>query len=201
MKANLRTMKKFVLICSSIFFIVSTASAQASVAKPSSIGISFLFYDYESPQRIRSSSLKQVLKDGGWADINEMSPGLALSYFKNLHPKIDFVSTLSGAFVDDAMPQENFTDNSFLVEAIATLQMNMLPKRYMVTPYLVAGVGASKFKSYYGAFMPLGGGVKVNFFDEASFFINARYHVPVSAQTVKRHFVYGLGIAGIISKK
>ena len=201
MKANLRTMKKFVLILSSYFFVVSNASAQAgSTFRPSSIGISFLFYDYESPQRIRSTSLKQVLKDGSWANLSQMSPALAVSYFKGLHPKINFATTLSGAFVDDAMPGDVITDNAFLVEANATLQFNMLPNRYMVTPYLLGGVGISKFKVYYGAFMPLGGGIKVNFFDEASLFVNAAYHVPVNTRTVNRHFVYGLGIAGVINK-
>lgn len=195
-------MKKFVLMCSSIFFIVGTAFTQSSIAShPSSIGISFLFYDYESPQRIRSTSLRQVLKNGGWANLNEMSPGLALSYFKRLYPKVDFASTLSGAFVDEAIPGELINDNAFLMEVNATLQFNMLPNRYMVTPYLLAGVGASKYKMYYGAFMPVGGGVKVNFFDEASLFVNSSYYIPVNTRTVNRHFIYSLGIAGIISKK
>ena len=129
-----------------------------------------------------------------------MSPALALSYFKGLHPKINFASTLSGAFVDDAIPGDVITDNAFLVEANATLQFNMLTNRYMVTPYLLGGVGISKFKVYYGAFMPLGGGIRVNFFDEASLFVNAAYHLPVNTRTVNRHFVYGLGIAGVINK-
>ena len=102
-------------------------------------------------------------------DLNEMSPGLALSYFKGLHSHIDFSATLSGAFADDAIPGENVTENGFLVEAVATLQFNLLTNRYMVTPYLAVGVGVTKYMDYYGAFMPLGGGVKVNFFDEAPF--------------------------------
>lgn len=195
-------MKKFMLMCSSIFFVVSNAAAQTpSYSRPTSIGISFLFFDYETPDRMRSSSFRQVLKNGDWANLNEMSPGLAITYFKGLHPNIDFASTLSGAFADNALPGETNTENGFVAEVDATLQLNLLSNRYMVTPYLTAGVGASKFMDYYGAFMPLGGGIKVNFFDEAAFFINGKYHLPVSASTVRPHFIFSLGIAGIISKK
>jgi hypothetical protein len=165
------------------------------------MGISFLFFDYETPDRMRRSSIRQVLKNGDWAHLNEMSPGLAITYFKGLHPHIDFSSTLSGAFADNALPNEAVNENGFVLQGDATLQFNLLSNRYMVTPYLSAGVGVSKFMAYYGAFMPLGGGVKVNFFDEAAFFINGKYQLPVSAGTVRRHFVFSLGIAGIISKK
>lgn len=195
-------MKKFVLICSSIFFVVCHATAQTgSYPKTTSIGISFLFFDYETPDRMRRTSFRQVLKEGNWAHLNEMSPGLAITYFKSLHPHIDFASTISGAFADNALPGETVTENAFVVEGDATLQFNLLNNRYMVTPYAVAGVGASKFKSYYGAFMPLGLGVKVNFFNEAAFFLNGKYHLPVNDGTINPHFVLSLGIAGIISRK
>jgi OOP family OmpA-OmpF porin len=190
------------LMFSSIFFVVGSATAQSSASsKPTSIGISFLFFDYETPNRMRRSSFRQVLKDGDWAHLNEMSPGLAITYFKGLHPHIDFASTLSGAFADNALPGETDNENAFVVQADATLQFNMLSNRYMVTPYLIAGVGASKFKEYYGAFMPLGGGVKINFFNEAAFFVNGKYHLPVNTNTVNPHFIFSIGIAGIISKK
>lgn len=194
-------MKKLVLMFSSIFFVVCNTTAQpSSYNKPTSIGISFLFFDYETPKRISRSSLRQVLNDGNWAPFNEMSSGLAVSYFKGLHPHIDFASTISGAFADNALPGETITENAFVVEADATLQLNMLSSRYMFTPYLIAGVGASKFKDYYGAFMPLGGGVKINFFNEAAFFVNGKYHLPVNTSTVNAHFIFSLGIAGIINK-
>ena len=47
----------------------------------------------------------------------------------------------------------------------------MFDESYWVTPYVSAGVGASKYKGYYGAFIPLGVGFKVNLFDEAAVFI------------------------------
>ena len=197
MMQNLHTVKKLVWTFAFFFILLFTATAQQ---KHTSIGISFLFYDFETPSRIRASSIRQVLKEGDWAKLSDMSPGLAITYFRPLQEKIYFVSSLTGGFVDNALPGQVITDNAFLLQADATLHLHMLPSRFIVTPYLIAGIGASKFRSYYGAFMPLGGGVRINFFDEAAFFVNARYHLPVNTATVNPHFIYGLGIAGTIGR-
>lgn len=193
-------MKKYLLILSSFILFQSGSFAQAKYIRAPSIGISFIFNDYETPDRIKATSIRQVLKEKQWAGLNEMSPGLAITYFKGLHPKVDFAATLAGSFVDDALP-ERTADNAFLMEGDAVLHLKMLTDRYLFTPYLIAGVGASKFNGYFGAYMPMGGGFKVNFFDEASFFINAKYHLPVTTATVRRHFVYSMGIAGVIGKR
>lgn len=193
-------MKKKLFLIVLVFLTAAGMYAQSTNAKPSALGISFVFYDYLTPERIRTSSFRQVLKQNQWADINEMAPGLAITYFKGLHRKFDLATTLTGAFTDKALPNRTPNGISFLLEGEAVLQYKVLPSNYMFTPYLFGGLGASKFGGYYGAFMPLGGGFKLNFFDEAEFFINAKYNMPVSTQTVKGHFIYGLGIAGAISK-
>ena len=195
-------MKKFMLMCSSIFFVVSNAAAQTpSYSRPTSIGISFLFFDYETPDRMRSSSFRQVLKNGDWANLNEMSPGLAITYFRGLHNRFDFAGNVTGTFADDAKLNYSNGGNIFLLQADAEVQFKFLPDKNMFTPYLLGGVGMGKYKSYYSAFMPLGAGFKVNFFDEAAFFVQAKYNFPVTDATINRHFVYGLGIAGIIGRK
>ena len=77
----------------------------------------------------------------------------------------------------------------------------MFPEKYVFTPYLIAGLGASRYKSSYGAFIPLGGGFKVNFFDEASLFISSQYRIPLTKETNNYHFVTSLGISGVVGKK
>ena len=77
----------------------------------------------------------------------------------------------------------------------------MLSDRYIFTPYLIAGVGASLYDGKFGAIMPLGGGLKVNFFDEAALFITSQYRVPVTTGTNNYHFFNSIGFAGVIGKK
>ena len=194
-------MKKQLLTGLLFLFIAPHLVAQKEYVRPSSIGISFVFYDFVTPERIRTSSLRHVLNDGGWAELNEMSPGLSITYFKGLHNHFDFAATLTGTFADDAKP--NFTNggNWFLLQADAEVQFKFLPDKNMFTPYLLGGIGVGKFKNYYSAFMPVGAGFKINFFDEAAFFVQTKYNMPVTNATLNRHFVYGLGIAGIIGRK
>jgi lipoprotein-anchoring transpeptidase ErfK/SrfK len=77
----------------------------------------------------------------------------------------------------------------------------MTTEQYWVQPYIIAGVGAHKYRSYYGAFLPLGLGLKVNFFDEAYLFINSTYRVPVTTETANYHLQHSIGVAGALSKK
>lgn len=170
--------------------------------RPPAIGISFTMHDFTTAQRIRSSSLATVFRNEQWAKIKEMSPGIAVTYFKGLEKHIDFAGTLSGSFVDYPLPGKSTGNgDNFLLEADASVNLKMFSEKYWFTPYLNVGVGASKYKGYWGAFLPLGGGIKVNFFDEASLFINTQYRVPVTQETSTYYFVNSIGISGVIGNK
>lgn len=169
--------------------------------RPAAIGISFFLNDYVTAQRIRTTSLNSVLANKSQARFRDMSPGLAVTYFQGLTPHIDFAGTAAGSFVTVNLPNKPANNDRFLLEADASAQFKMFPESFVFTPYLNAGVGVSLYNGELGAFLPLGGGVKVNLFNEASVFINAQYRTPVIAETSAHHFFYGLGIAGVIGKK
>lgn len=201
-------MKKLLLAFFPVALLINSASAQttdslpgSNYTRPAAFGISFIFNDYATAQLIRSTSLSSVLGNKQWGKLKNMSPGIALTYFKGLRNTIDFAGTLAGSFVEDALPQKQSSDNSFLLEGDASLNFKMLSDRYVFSPYLSAGISASKYRSYFGASMPVGGGFKFNLFDEAAVFINAKYHIPVTTETAGYHFVYGLGVAGTIGAK
>jgi OOP family OmpA-OmpF porin len=170
--------------------------------RPSSLGFSFVLYDFVTPQRIQASSLSTVLREKQTARFNEMGAGIALSYFKGLRNKLDFAGTFMAASADYTLPNTFGTVSAdLLLQADASLQFKMVPDRYFFSPYLSAGVGANKYGSYFGAFVPLGVGFKFNFFEEATLFVNAKYHIPVTGETMRGHFVYGFGIGGIVGEK
>ncbi len=192
--------KKYILTVAFYFLLESGIAAQKN-EQPPFIGISFVLIDFTTPDRIAGSSLQQVIRNGEWAGINEMAPGFSVSYIKNLRHKMNLAATLTGAFGNAALPEMVDNNPAFLLQADATLHFRVLSDKHLMTPYLLGGVGASKLKGYYGAYMPVGGGFRVNFFNEAAFFIQAKYHVPVTTATVRAHFIYGIGIAGIIGKR
>ena len=91
-------------------------------------------------------------------------------------------------------------DQTLLLEADASLHAKLLPDKYWVVPFLSAGLGASKYKGYYGAFVPLGLGVQVNLFYDAFLVLNSQYRVKVTDNT-NYHFFGSIGIAGNIGGK
>src|SRR5687768_2097547 len=113
-----------------LLFLQNTASAQEHAPeyiRPSSIGISFIFNDFQTVQRIRSSSLSTVIREKQIGKIKDMSPGFAASYFKGLTNHIDFAGTLGGSFVENALANTNTSGDNFLIEADASLHLKMLP--------------------------------------------------------------------------
>jgi hypothetical protein len=100
--------------------------------------------------------------------------------------------------VDDPL-HNNPSGDALFLEGDASINLKMLDESYWITPYFSAGVGASKFHSYYAAFLPLGIGFKVNLFNEAAISLGAQYRIPVSEAT-SYHFMYSFGISGVIGK-
>ena len=200
-KPNYLFMKKIIAALVTLCLLVPDMYGQNDEIRPPAIGISFFLNDFQTATRIRTTSLSQVLSDKKWAKIKEMSPGLAITYFKGLSKHVDFAGTLGGSFVNYPMKNRTFANDNFLLEANATMNFKMVSEKYWVQPYLIAGVGVHKYRSYYGAFMPLGMGLKINFFDEAHLFITSQYRVPVTTETANYHFQNSIGIAGIIGKK
>jgi hypothetical protein len=193
---------KNVLAVLILFCFASTyISAQDKPIRPQALGISFIMNDFTTAQRIRNGSLSQVFRDKSWSKFKEMSPGLALTYFKGLKPYIDFAGTLDASFVNYPFRNKaQGTSDALLLEGNVSGNFKLLDESYWVTPYVSAGVGASKYRGYYAAFVPLGLGIKVNLFDEASVFVASQYRVPVTYETGNYHFQYSFGISGVIGK-
>ena len=193
---------KNVLAALLLFCILSTnLSAQDKPIRPRALAVSFLMNDFTTAQRIRNGSLSQVFRDKKWSKFSEMSPGLALTYFKGLKPHIDFAGTLAASYVNNALRNKpTSSSDALLLEGDASGNFKMFDESYWFTPYVSAGVGISKYKGYYGAFVPLGLGFKLNLFDEASVFLAGQYRVPVSYETSNYHFMYSFGISGVIGK-
>ncbi len=195
-------MKKIIVLLLSVIFIVQGLVAQDDNIRQSALGISFTLTDFPTSQRIRTSSLSSVLSNKQWAKFREMAPGIAVTYFKGLQKHIDFAGTLHGTFVNYPFANRpSFAADNLLLEADASVNLKMTTEKYWVIPYISLGVGANKYKGYWGAFAPVGLGLRINFFDEASIFINNQYRLPVTTETSTHHFYNSIGVSGIIGKK
>jgi len=193
--------KALVIVLALVLTYVPTFSQDADLVKQPSIGLHFILNDFKTATAIRSSSLNTVIREKRNAKLKDMNPGLALTYMKGISSHVDFTTTLSGSFVD--YPFENgIVDNgedAFLLEGDVALNAKLLPDQYWVNPFLTVGLGAFKYKGYYGAMMPVGAGLQVNIFNEAFLLLNAQYRVRVTENS-SYHFYYGLGFVGTLGK-
>ena len=187
-------MKKFML--SLVTLVAFTVSyAQTDYKKGSGFGIHFIFDDFKTAAEIRSTSLSNVLQNNEFYKTTRMSPGLAVSYLRGITNHLDFAGTLSGSFLDYPVPDKVSTGNKdFLMELAATLNLKLLTDKYRVTPFLTAGIGASKYTGYYGAFVPLGVGLQIKLGDNVFVLLNSQYRVAASENTAY-HFYHSVGFA------
>jgi OmpA-OmpF porin, OOP family len=197
-------MKKALAALFSLVFIFTNVFSQdkQQAIRPAALGVSFIMNDFATAQRIREQSLSAVFRDKSWAKFKEMSPGLALTYFKGLKPHTDFAGTLAASYVSyplrNGKPSES--SDGLLLEGDASANFKLLDESYWLTPYVNLGLGGSEYKGYWAAFIPIGLGLKLNLFDEASVFLAGQYRVPVTYETGNYHFMYSFGISGVIGK-
>ncbi len=195
-------MKKMLSVLFAVYMIIPVSYGQKeNYIRPKAIGVSFFLNDFVTPNRIRTGSLSQVISDKKFARMREMSPGLALHYFKGISNHVDFAASIGGSFVNYPMPNKTFFNDNFLLEGSATVNLKMTTEKYWVQPYIIAGIGGHKYKTFYGAFLPVGLGIKVNFWDEVHLFLTSTYRVPVTLETSNYHLQHSFGIAGVLKKK
>lgn len=194
-------MKKNVGFLLAVLPFWAPAFCQEEYIQRPTLGIYFFFNDFKTAANIRATSLREVLRNSQFGKLKEMSPGLAVNYMSGLTRHFDFTTTLTGSFLDYIKRNDALLgQDNLLLEGDVSLKGKLFSNRYWVSPFLQLGAGISKYRTYWGAFIPAGMGFQVNLFDEAFFLLNAQYRVAVTS-TVSNHFFYSIGIAGNIGRK
>jgi len=194
-------MKKVVGFLLAVLPILAPAFSQDDYIQRPTLGIYFFFNDFKTAANIRATSLREVLRNSQFGKLKEMSPGLALNYMTGLSRHFDLSGTLTGSFLDyNKRDGTSLGQDKLLLEGDVSLKGKLFSNRYWVSPFLQIGAGISKYRTYWGAFVPAGMGFQVNLFDEAFFIIQAQYRVAVT-NAVSNHFFYSIGIAGNIGKR
>ena len=192
-------MKKILLAFIGLGLVVSSFG-QGEYKKRPSFGIHFVLNDFKSAASVRSVGLANTINSNKWHKTNQMTAGLAISYLQGLNNNLDFVGTLSGSFLKYPNSKTITSEPLLLLEGAATLNLKLLPDKYILNPFLTAGIGGSKFGGYYSAFMPFGIGAQVKVVDEVYILLNSQYRVPVTENS-SYHFYHSIGVAANLFKK
>ena len=194
-------MKKIILSLLTIILFVNAVAQKQDYRKRSALGVNFFLNDFQTAAEIKNDGLGSVIREKNLLRFKRMNPGLAISYLKGLTNHVDFSGTLGGSFVDYPIPDLPLSANkNFLLEATASVNVKLLSDNYWFVPFADVGIGASKYKSHYAAFMPVGVGVQINLFQEAFIIINSQYRIPVT-DLAASHLYHSIGIAGNIGKE
>jgi OmpA-OmpF porin, OOP family len=178
------------LVLFSLLLFGTPAFTQPGFTKRSAIGLHATFYDFKG-----ADSIKQFGKT--------VKAGLALSYQNSLSRRFDVQATLGGTFIDFTDHTGNSLANGkeqLLIEATGGLRARLLPLHFKVFPFVYAGAGFSHFNSYYGVFIPAGLGMQANITPDIYLLVNAQYRARITS-TQNNHFLFSIGLAGVIGKK
>lgn len=177
---------------------IASAQQKEDEKKPATIAIHFGLQDFTTPQRIRTSSLQNVMGNKRWAKFREQEPAMGISYLKGLSPKIDIGVNYALAWLTypnrDALVPPNGGKKA-LHELDATLNLKLLTDRFRLVPYLTAGLGGSMYNGgNFDAYLPLGAGLQFKIAPGTFIVSNFQYRVPVT-ERANYHFFSSIGMA------
>jgi len=196
-----------ILLSSALFFFQFTYLSIAQTNKTNNyiknpaIGIHFIENDFRGADYIRNNSLFEAFRNKQFANSKNMKAGLSIDYLNGISNHFDFSVTLAGSYLDYTLHNGTILGHGRLIlETDASLMVKLFTDRHWISPYLLAGIGSSKYINYYGAFIPVGLGLQVNFSNEVYLMVNAQYRLAITNK-VNNHFYYSIGLEGNILKK
>jgi outer membrane protein OmpA-like peptidoglycan-associated protein len=190
-------------ICSLLLFLffAGMINAQDNL-KSYSFGFQFSFIDFPTAQELRSNSLSDVIDSKGWRKIGRMEPAITLNYIQGLDNHFDFMSRLTTSFMRypfrDASALAN--DDKFYAEADVNLNMKLLTDKFIIVPYLQAGIGAATTQKTFMAQIPLGVGLQIKIGKNTFINANSNYRIPVTANA-NYSLMHSIGFLGSVSNK
>jgi len=167
------------------------------------IGVSFTMHDFGTVSAVNRSSLSAVLESGSWARSRDMNPGFAVSYAKGVFDNLDVMVRLGLTSLDYPRPGNripNATSAKTMLESDVSFNAKLLSDKYLVSPYVSLGAGASAWNGYFAAYAPVGLGLQLNLFDEVYLNFQSQYRFPVTGNA-SSHIFYGIGMGSAIGGK
>lgn len=197
-------MNKKITLVFVICFICVSASAQkfTSPVKPSLFGFHYSLVDYNSPNQIDSTSLKDVFDKGDIFKPRKQNSALSLSYWKGLNNFLDFSGKLNGIFYDYALNSTGEqVNNEFGAELEGSLNARPIGDNHFFSPFITAGIGGGYYTNKFGGYVPLGIGFQFNIHSVVYFLLQTQYRCTLSKDIFPNNLFHSLGIAINISKE
>jgi OmpA-OmpF porin, OOP family len=192
-------MKQKLTLLFSFLVVATLASAQmmdskfSSAKKGTLVGIHFNALDLATPVTLKNAAGTRT-----FSHIQDMDYGLALSYWKGLTKTID-LSAKAGLLFHDYSTIDRASANAgkeaIGIELEPALNFRPYGDNALLSPFLTAGVGVGSYTGKFGAYLPAGVGVQVNFNSLSYILVQAQYRFSLSKAVLKDNLFYSLGFA------
>jgi outer membrane protein OmpA-like peptidoglycan-associated protein len=194
-------MKYIFLIILSLSCFLSVRSQEPSLVKRPTAGLHFFLNDFVTAQRIGVTSLKDVLKNDQWNQLQNMEGGFGLDYIQGLTRHIDLVGTFNGSWVNYMLPSGAlYGSSNFLLDINAGAHLKLLSDKYIFSPFLIAKAGFTSYKDISGFSLYPGAGLQVCLFKETFVLTTLEYRKALG-KSLSDQLFYSIGIATDIGKK
>jgi OmpA-OmpF porin, OOP family len=166
--------------------------------RKSAIGFSANLTDFETPAKIRASSLGDVLKDGIFGKVY---PGISLMYWQGLGKRTDFSIRYNGVFGDGELTSSKSNVKEYYNELEGSLHLRAFTDEKTFNPFLTAGVGIGNYWKNAGVagYAPLGVGLQVNLLNETYIFLQGNYRWSFERDKLPNNLFYSLGFTQAIN--
>ncbi|MGC4103874.1 OmpA family protein [Ferruginibacter sp.] len=193
-------MKRTLTLLLAAGLLSTGANAQRSTDPPvkgTLFGIHFNLADYKGPNGLKHPSTGTV-----YNPVRDMSKGISFSYWKGLTSTIDFSTKLNAMLHDYDLIHYGTTQKTEIgLEIEPTINIRPYKDNTLFAPFLTAGVGAGYYTSHFGAYVPAGVGLQLNFSSITYLFVQAQYKFALTTKTLDDHLFYSFGIAENVGKK
>jgi len=163
----------------------------ASEKKGRLFGIHFNAIDFKTPETFKNASTERE-----FSGLKDMDFGFSVSYWQGLTSKIDLALKFNAMLHDYAADRiESTTDTEAGLELEPTLNIRPIKDNNLLSPFLTVGVGGGYYTGEFGAYVPAGVGIQVNFNSVTYLMLQANYRFTLTKDDLKDHILYSLGIA------
>ena len=189
MKLKLMLVLSLIILSTNIFS--QTTKSTTGSKKPQLLGLHFILADFNSPNDIKTPGGGK-----GYSSVKNMSKGVAFSYWKGLTSTVDFSAKLNAIFHDYNLIANGSSDKTEMgLELEPTINIRPMGDNAKLAPFLTAGIGAGYYTGDFGAYIPAGVGLQVNWNSTIYLFLQAQYRFTLTKKVLGDNLLYSFGIA------
>jgi len=169
------------------------------------LGLHFNLQDFVAPIGIKDPSTGTT-----YSRITEMTKGFSISYWKGIHPKVDFSIRANASFRDYRAIRTGLTQKTEIgIELEPSLNFRPFDDAALLNPFLTVGIGGGLYTDKLGYYLPAGLGLQVNLNSITYIFLQGQYRWDLTKKDPQYgnkkvtgdNLFYSIGLAQNIGKE